>query len=62
MVVAIKQSLMKYDLQAKSYNIMVLYNTTDVSLLCHTWKACICLGVCILILHPFFLRSVFLGS
>ena len=31
----------------ESYNIMVSYNTTDASSLGHTWKACICFGVCI---------------
>ena len=31
----------------ESYNIIVSYNTTDVSPLCHTWETCICFGVCI---------------
>ena len=32
---------------------MASYNITAVSPLCHIWKACICLGVCIWILVPF---------
>ena len=40
------------------WNILASYNTTDVSPLCHTWKACICFAVCILILFRFFFHQV----
>ena len=36
MLVATQQSSAKYDKQTESYNIMVSYNTTDVSPFCHT--------------------------
>ena len=50
---ATPQSSADYDLQTESYNMMVSYYTTGVGSLCHTWKACIYFGVCILILAPF---------
>ena len=42
MVVATQQSSAKYDFQVESYDMMISYTTTDVVLLYHTWKACIC--------------------
>ena len=54
MLVAMQQSSAEFDLQRESYNIMVSYNTTDVSSLCYTWKVCICFDICILIFVPFF--------
>ena len=50
------ESSVEYVLQTESCNIMVFYNTFDVRPLCHrhTWKACICFGVCILISILFF--------
>ena len=49
-----------YDIQMECFNVMVSYNITDVSRLCHTWKACICFGLCILILVPFFVQLLLL--
>ena len=64
MLVATQQSSAEYDVQMEKYNIMVSCNTTDVSSLCHTSKACICFVVYILILVPFFVicsPSYYLG-
>ena len=52
MLLVTQQSSAEYDLQSDSDNTMVSYNT--MSSLCHTWKVCICFGVCILIKVPFF--------
>ena len=49
----------EYVLETESYNIIVSYNATEVSLLCHTWKTCTCFGVSILVSVVFF---VSLGS
>ena len=40
MLMATQQSSAEYVLQMESYNIIVSYNTFDVSPLCHTWKTC----------------------
>ena len=54
----------EYVLQTESYNIIVSYNATEVSPLCHTWKTCTCFGVCILVSVVFFVQQVIssLGS
>ena len=41
----------------ESYNVIVYYNTTNVSSLCHTWKPCICFDVYILKFSSVFLFS-----
>ena len=43
MFVATQHSSVEYVLQTESYKIMVSYNTTNVSPLCHTSKARACL-------------------
>ena len=45
MLVATQQSSTECDLQTESYNIIVSYNTINVSALCHSCKACISFGV-----------------
>ena len=52
MLLVTQQPSAEYDLQSDSDNMRVSYNT--MSCLCHTWKVCICFGVCILIKVPFF--------
>ena len=57
------QSSTKYDLQTKSYNIMVSYNTSNVTSSCHAWRTCICFDICIIILFSsFYSESYSLGT
>ena len=53
-LVTTQQSSAAYDLQTEIYDKMVSYNTTNVSPLCHNWKAWICFDLWILRLTPFF--------
>ena len=52
MLLGAQQFSPEHDFQTESYLTMVPYNKSEQDPLCHTWKVCICFGVCILMLVP----------
>ena len=57
MLAATQWSPAEYVLQTEGYNIMVSYNTTDVSVCAIPGKCALCFGVCISISVPLFIQT-----